>query len=203
MAPGPTWGRATGGRKRTTPYRLARRGRSIGFESPFLGSRSRAALVSDPKSDRHLSLFLVVLVQLTTAESPPSHRRRHAHPRTQPTPTHPLSRTHPQRARTHGHHAAAVLPRTQFHTRCSRSPRSSSHQQHHWPGSTSTSTQAPGRPPPHCPPPCRPPPCRLLPHSPPLHRPQLHRPPPHRASPQHLPRVRTSIIIILYSTPPF
>ena len=126
----PSWGRATGGRKRTTPHRLARRGRSVGFESPFVGRRSRAALVSDPKSDRHLSLFLVVLVQLTTTESPPSHRRRHAHPRTQPTPTHPLSRTHPQRARTHGHHAAAVLPRAQFHTRCSRSSRSSSHQQH-------------------------------------------------------------------------
>ena len=166
-------------------------------ESSFLLSRSRAAIVSDPQSDRHLSLSWVVLVQqlTTTTESPPSHRRRHAHPRTQPTPTHPLSRTHPQPARTHGHHAAAVLPRTQCHTRCSRSPRSCSHQQQHQVPSTSTSTPAPGRPPPHCTPPCRPPPCRLLPHRPPLHRPPLHRPPPHRASPHHAQQV------LLYSTP--
>ena len=42
----------------------------IGFESPSFGSISRAALGSDRKSDRHLPLFLMVFMQLTTSEPP-------------------------------------------------------------------------------------------------------------------------------------
>ena len=43
----------------------------MGFESPSLGRRSRAALVLDRKIDRHSPPFWVVLlVQLITTESP-------------------------------------------------------------------------------------------------------------------------------------
>ena len=42
----------------------------IGLISPFLGSKTGEALGSDRKSDRHLPLFLMVFMQLTTSEPP-------------------------------------------------------------------------------------------------------------------------------------